>query len=86
VSRGGPRIAGQRRRPAGNSWLGQAISDPDPDLPAFARSLGFHAADQVRDRVALPAALAAAAGAARSGRCVLVDVRVRPDGYPTVGG
>ena len=80
------RIAGQRRRPAGNSWLGQAISDPDPDLPAFARSLGFHAADQVRDRSALPAALAAAVGAARSGRCVLVDVRVRPDRYPTIGG
>ena len=80
------RIAGQRRRPAGNSWIGQAISDPDPDLPAFARSLGFHAADQVRDRSALPAALAAAAGAARSGRCVLVDVRVRPDGHPTISG
>jgi len=80
------RIAGQRRRPARNSWIGQAISDPDPDLPALARSLGFHAADQVRDRSALPAALAAAVGAARSGRCVLVDVRVRPDGYPTVSG
>ena len=75
------RIAGQRQRPARNSWIGQAISDPDPDLPAFARSLGFHAADQVRDRSALSAALAAAASVARSGQCVLVDVRVRPDGY-----
>jgi acetolactate synthase I/II/III large subunit len=80
------RIAEQRRRPARNSWIGQAISDPDPDLPAFARSLGFHAPGQVRDRSALPAALTAAAGAARAGQCVLVDVRVRPDGYPTVGG
>ena len=80
------RIAGQRQRPARNSWIGQAISDPDPDLPAFARSLGFHAADQVRDRSALPAALAAAAAAARSGQCVLVDVRVRPDGYATLSG
>ncbi len=80
------RIAEQRRRPARNSWIGQAISDPDPDLPALARSLGFHAPDQVRDRSALPAALTAAAGAARAGQCVLVDVRVRPDGYPTVGG
>jgi hypothetical protein len=34
----------------------------------------------------LPAALAAAAAAARSGQCVLVDVRVRPDGYPALGG
>jgi len=80
------RIAGQRQRPARNSWIGQAISDPDPDLPAFARSLGFHAADQVRDRSALSAALAAAASVARSGQCVLVDVRVRPDGYATLSG
>ncbi len=80
------RIAGQRQRPARNSWIGQAISDPDPDLGAFARSLGWQAADQVRDRSALPAALAAAAAATRSGRCVLVDVRVRPDGYATLSG
>ena len=51
----------------------------DPDLPAFARSLGFHAAGQVRDRSALPAALAAAVAAVRSGQCALVDVRIRPD-------
>ncbi len=80
------RIAGQRRRPARNSWIGQAISDPDPDLAAFARSLGFQAPDQVRDRSALPGALAAAAAAARSGQSVLVDVRVRPDGYATLSG
>jgi hypothetical protein len=73
------RMAGQRRRPARNSWIGQAISDPGPDLPAFARSLGFHAAGQVSDRSALPAVLAAAVGAARSGQCALVDVRIRPD-------
>jgi thiamine pyrophosphate-dependent acetolactate synthase large subunit-like protein len=78
------RIAGQRQRPERNSWIGQAISDPDPDLAAFARSLGFQAGDQVRDRSALPAALAEAAAAARSGQCVLVDVRVRPDGYATL--
>jgi thiamine pyrophosphate-dependent acetolactate synthase large subunit-like protein len=75
------RIAGQRQRPAQNSWIGQAISDPDPDLGAFARSLGFQAGDQIRDRSALPAALGAAVAAARSGQRVLVDVRVRPDGY-----
>ncbi len=80
------RIAGQRQRPARNSWIGQAITDPDPDLAALARSLGFQAAGQVRDRSALPAALAVAAAAARSGRCVLVDVRVCPDGYATLGG
>ena len=35
---------------------------------------------------ALPAALAAAVAGGRSGQCVLVDVRVRPDGYATLGG
>jgi thiamine pyrophosphate-dependent acetolactate synthase large subunit-like protein len=73
------RMASQRQRPAGNTWIGQAISDPDPDLPAFARSFGFHAAGQVRDCSALPAALVAAVAAARSGQCALVDVRIRPD-------
>ena len=73
------RMASQRRRPVRNTRIGLAISDPDPDLPAFARSLGFHAAGQVRDRSALPAALAAAVAATRSGKCALVDVRIRPD-------
>jgi len=74
------RMASQRQRSARNTWIGQAIADPDPDLPAFARSLGFSAAGQVRDRSALPAALGAAVAAARSGQCALVDVRIRPDG------
>jgi hypothetical protein len=65
----------QAERPARNSWIGQAISDPEP-RPARAGSLGLQAADQVRDRSALPGALAAA----RSGQCVLADVRVRPGG------
>jgi acetolactate synthase-1/2/3 large subunit len=73
------RMAAQRGRPAKNSWIGQAISDPEPDLPPLARSLGFRAAGPVTDRSALPVALAEAATAARSGQCVLVDVRVRPD-------
>jgi thiamine pyrophosphate-dependent acetolactate synthase large subunit-like protein len=80
------RMAGQRRRPIKNSWIGQAIADPDPDLPAFARSLGFRAVDQVADRSALPAALAEAVAAVRAGDCVLVDVRTRSDGYPAPGG
>jgi thiamine pyrophosphate-dependent acetolactate synthase large subunit-like protein len=73
------RMAAQRGRPAKNSWIGQSITDPEPDLPALARSLGFRAAPQVSDPSALPAALAEAAAAARSGHCVLVDARVRPD-------
>jgi thiamine pyrophosphate-dependent acetolactate synthase large subunit-like protein len=80
------RVAAQRQRPARNSWIGQAISDPAPDLPALARSLGLQAPPPVRDRAHLPAALAGAVAAARSGHTVLVDVQVRPDGYLSVSG
>jgi thiamine pyrophosphate-dependent acetolactate synthase large subunit-like protein len=79
------RVARQRHRPLGNSWIGQAISEPDPDLAGLARSLGWQA-EQVTDAAALPAALAQAVATARSGHCVLVDVRVREDGYPAPGG
>jgi thiamine pyrophosphate-dependent acetolactate synthase large subunit-like protein len=79
------RIAAQRQRPARNSWIGQAITDPQPDLSALARSLGLDAPDQVRDRSALPAALAEAVAAARAGNCVLLDVQVRPGGYAAMG-
>jgi thiamine pyrophosphate-dependent acetolactate synthase large subunit-like protein len=80
------RIAAQRQRPARNSWIGQAIADPAPDLPALARSLGLHAPPQVRDRAQLPAALSEAVAAARSGHPVLLDIHVRPDGYLSVSG
>jgi thiamine pyrophosphate-dependent acetolactate synthase large subunit-like protein len=80
------RMAAQRQRPARNAWIGQAISDPDPDLAAFARSLGCHAIGQVRERTALREALADGVAAARSGQCVVVDVRVRPDGYASATG
>ena len=74
------RVARQRHRPLGNSWIGQAIREPDPDLAGFARSLGWQA-ERVANAAALPAALAQAVAAARSGYCVLVDVRVRTEGY-----
>ncbi len=80
------RIATQRGRPVANAWIGQAITDPDPDLPGLARSLGFTAAGQVRDPEELPEALKTAAAAARAGQCVLVDVRVRPDDYAITAG
>ena len=80
------RIAKQRGRPETNAWIGQAITDPDPDLPALARSLGLTAADPVSDPAALPAALKQAVAAARDGRTVLLDVRVRPDDYAISSG
>jgi thiamine pyrophosphate-dependent acetolactate synthase large subunit-like protein len=80
------RVAAQRQRPVQNSWIGQAIADPEPDLAQFARSFGLHAFDRVRDRASLRAVLADAAAAARAGASVVVDVRVRPDGYGAMSG
>ena len=75
------RIAVQRDRPRENVWIGQAISDPQPDLAEFARSLGLHGVGRVVDRSELSGVLADAVKAVRGGATVLVDVRVRPDGY-----
>jgi thiamine pyrophosphate-dependent acetolactate synthase large subunit-like protein len=75
------RIAVKRERPRENVWIGQAIAEPEPDLAGFARSLGVHGIGQVRDRADLAPALAEAVKAVQAGQTVLVDVRVRPDGY-----
>ena len=80
------RIAAQRGRPQVNAWIGQSITDPDPDLPALARSLGLTAEAPVTNPAELPEALAKAVAAARDGQCVLVDVRVRPDDYKIASG
>ena len=80
------RVAATRQRPAQNSWIGQAIADPEPDLAQFARSFGLDAFDRVRDRGSLRAVLADAAARARAGGSVVVDVQVRPDGYGAMSG
>ena len=80
------RIAVQRDRPRENVWIGQAIADPQPDLAEFARSLGLQGVGRVVDRSELVGVLADAVKAVRGGATVLVDVRVRPDGYTIVTG
>jgi thiamine pyrophosphate-dependent acetolactate synthase large subunit-like protein len=80
------RVAAQRHRPVKNSWIGQAITDPEPDLAQFARSFGLDAFDRVRDVGSLRAVLADAAARARAGGSVVVDVQVRPDGYGAMSG
>jgi thiamine pyrophosphate-dependent acetolactate synthase large subunit-like protein len=77
------RVAQARDRPVENRWIGQHIRDPDPDLVAMARSLGLSGRGPVRRPDELGPALAEAVAAARSGAAFLVDVHVRPDGYPS---
>ena len=80
------RMAVQRGRPAGTP--GSARPSPIPIRtcrPSPVRSAGARPI-RCATASALPAALTAAATAARSGQCVLVDVRVRPDGYAASNG
>lgn len=70
------RVARERSRPRGNKWIGQAISDPVPDLAAFARSLGISGVGPISRPGELRDALADAVGRAVAGEAILVDVRV----------
>lgn len=70
------RVARQRSRPTSNKWIGQAISEPIPDLAAFARSLGISGVDSVSRPDELKEVLADAVRRARAGEAILVDVRV----------
>ncbi len=70
------RVAKGRSRPTTNKWIGQAITDPLPDLAAFARSLGIVGIDRVSRPDQLRDALTEAVRLAGSGKAVLVDVRV----------
>lgn len=77
------RVARGRERPVENRWIGQHIRDPDPALVALARSLGLSGRGPVCRPDELAPALAEGVAAARAGAAFLVDVHVRPDGYPS---
>lgn len=76
------RVARARGRPWQNKGIGQQITDPIPDLNAFARSLGLTTpGDCVTDRKDLPAMMAKAVKLAQEGHSVVMDIGVLPDGY-----
>jgi thiamine pyrophosphate-dependent acetolactate synthase large subunit-like protein len=77
------RVARQRDRPVENRWVGQRISEPDPDLAALARSLGLDAVGPVTDPARLTGALTEALRRTDTGAAVLVDVHIEPEGYAT---
>jgi len=70
------RVAEHRGRPVENRNIGMAISDPEVDLCAMARSYGLKAFGPITDIAELPGALEAAFAAAEAGATVLVDVVV----------
>ena len=68
------RVAKHRGRPVENRNIGMAISDPQVDLCALARSYGLKAFGPIVNIAELPGALEAAFVAAEAGATVLVDV------------
>lgn len=74
------RVAKDRGRPVENKHVGQAIGEPDIDIAAMARAQGALAFGPVETIGDLRVTLSKAVAAAKSGKTVVVDVRVEP-GY-----
>ena len=78
------RVAKERGRPVENKWVGQAISDPDPDFAKLAEGLGLLGIGPVEDEAALDAAIARAVAHVEAGGTALVDARVAPGYAPAM--
>jgi thiamine pyrophosphate-dependent acetolactate synthase large subunit-like protein len=74
------RVARMRNRPVENKWIGQRISDPDPDLAGLARAQGARGFGPVKDAADLPRIYAEAIAAVEAGETVVIDVHIEP-GY-----
>ncbi len=53
------RVARMRNRPIENKWIGQRISDPDPDIAGLARAQGARAFGPIKEIADLPKVYAA---------------------------
>jgi thiamine pyrophosphate-dependent acetolactate synthase large subunit-like protein len=78
------RVARERSRPVENRWIGQRIGDPDPDLAMIARGQGLIGLGPVEKPEALAGVLAEAVAELKSGKAVVVDVRVTPGYSPSM--
>ena len=78
------RVAKERGRPVENKWVGQAISDPDPDFAKLAEGLGLLGIGPAEDEAALDAALTRAIAHVEAGGAALVDARVAPGYAPSM--
>jgi thiamine pyrophosphate-dependent acetolactate synthase large subunit-like protein len=76
-------VAIRRGRPVENRWIGQHIRNPDPDLSALATSLGLVGLGPVSNKDELSKVLENALGLVRDGACVVVDVHIGTEGYPS---
>jgi thiamine pyrophosphate-dependent acetolactate synthase large subunit-like protein len=78
------RVAKDRSRPVENRWIGQRISDPEPDLALIARGQGLVGIGPVETPQELAAALEEGVARVQAGQCVVVDVHVTPGYSPSM--
>jgi thiamine pyrophosphate-dependent acetolactate synthase large subunit-like protein len=78
------RVAKDRSRPVENRWIGQRISDPEPDLALIARAQGLVGIGPVETPQELASALEEAVARVKAGQCVVVDVHVTPGYSPSM--
>ena len=63
-----------------NKSIGQAITDPQPDLNLVAVGLGLEGLS-VRELKELPEIMKKGVKLAQQGKAVVIDVQILPDGY-----
>jgi thiamine pyrophosphate-dependent acetolactate synthase large subunit-like protein len=80
------RVAQQRGRNAGNKWIGQRISEPDIDIAGLARAQGCDGFGPVLEKSDVLPTLKAALALVRSGKTVVVDIRVQTTAPVAVTG
>lgn len=70
-------VAGDRRRPRENAWIGQRMVDPDINHAMTARSYGAWSAGPVTDPAELASALKQAVAEVENGSVAVVEVRTQ---------
>ncbi len=78
------RVARLRNRPVENKWIGQRISDPDPDIAGLARAQGARGFGPVKSIADLPKVYAEAIAAVEAGDVAVIDVHIEPGYAPHV--
>jgi thiamine pyrophosphate-dependent acetolactate synthase large subunit-like protein len=73
------RTARKRGRPVENKWIGQAITDPPPDLSGLARDFGCEGAGPIADIAQLRPALETALARLKAGAGYVLDVVIAED-------
>ena len=77
------RVAKRRDRPVENKWIGMRLDDPAPNIHKMAEGLGCTVVSdhQVKKASELQGILQKAVEAVKSGKPVVLDVQVLPEGY-----